>query len=80
MKPVTWGKVYRVCSGQSRGPRQWAVCLVDESTGAWCPDPYLPARCWRAVDKRGRVRLFTSQEAAGRVVAALELLRDGMRR
>jgi hypothetical protein len=82
MKPVLWGTVYRVCSGQSwsNGPRRWAVMLVDIGAGAWCPDPKLPARCWRAVDKRGRTRLFASAEAAGRLCARLEaVLKPGER-
>lgn len=49
------------CSGQSRGPRHWAICYEDE-----------PGRRRRARDAAGRVRLFGSYEAAKRAADALE--------
>ena len=51
----------RICSGQSRGPRHWS----------WCHD----ARpCWRPEDARGRVRLWSTPEAAQRALDAQRAL------
>ena len=58
-----FGRVYRVCSGQRapKGTRDWGICRADQ-IAPW----------WRAEDKRGRMRRFSTWQAAAKALHKME--------
>jgi hypothetical protein len=61
LPPATETARFRICSGQGRGARTWAVMLRDPS-----------APWWRYSTADGRVRLYASPAAAYRAATRLE--------